>query len=150
MKNITTYYWKRIILLSLFFYAAQSFAQNGKLYKGTIGNTLKITFYIENTTTGTYADPIIGAYKYDNQKEYFLLNGYQNHDGNISMVEMATANFSGTFLGTLLKNQLTGKWVSADHKKVLNFDLIEIAATKEQLALFKKNIKQKTDQFSAY
>lgn len=96
----------------------QTFGQTGKLYKGTINNTIKITLYLQGLDEGTNADPIIGTYKYDNKKNYILLNGYRNNDGNISLVELSTANFSGTFLGTLAKNCIVGKWISANQKKI--------------------------------
>ena len=133
-----------LLLLTIF---TQTFAQTGKLYKGTINNTIKITFYLEGLEEGTNADPIIGTYKYDNKKNYILLNGYRNNEGNISLVELSTANFSGTFLGTLTKNRIAGNWVSANQKKKYTFELTEIAATKEQINNFQKAIMEKGNEF---
>jgi len=112
---------KTILTLFLLITFTQIFGQTGKLYKGTINNTIKITLYLEGLDEGINADPIIGTYKYDNKKNYILLKGFRNNDGNISLVELSTANFSGTFLGTLTKNNIIGKWISANQKKELHF-----------------------------
>lgn len=135
------------LLLAAF---TQVYAQNGKLYKGTINNTLKITLYLEGVDEGTNADPIIGTYKYENKKDYILLNGFRNNDGNISLVELSTANFSGTFLGTIDKKNIAGKWISANQQKNYAFELTEITATKEQIANFQKAITEKGDEFRNY
>ena len=128
----------------------QVYAQKGKLYKGTINNTLKITLYLEGVEEGTNADPIIGTYKYDNKKDYILLNGYRNNDGNISLVELSTANFSRTFLGSIDKKNISGKWISANQQKNYAFELTEINATKEQIANFQKAITEKGNEFRNY
>jgi len=142
MKTIFT-----LLLLTIF---TKTFGQTGKLYKGTINNTIKITLYLQGLDEGTNADPIIGTYKYDNKKNYILLNGYRNNDGNISLVELSTANFSGTFLGTLAKNCIVGKWISANHKKNYTFELTEIVATTEQINNFRKAITEKVNEFRNY
>jgi len=141
---------KTIFTLLLLTVITQIFGQTGKLYKGTISNTIKITLYLQGLDEGTNADPIIGTYKYDNKKDYILINGYRNNDGNISLVELATANFSGTFLGTLIENRIVGKWISANQKKNYTFELIEIVATKEQLNNFQKAITEKGNEFRNY
>ncbi|MFC3160791.1 hypothetical protein SAMN05443633_105138 [Chryseobacterium arachidis] len=142
MRTICT-----LLMLSIF---SQTFAQSTRLYKGTINNTFKITLYLQGLDEGTHADPIIGSYKYDSMKDYILLNGYRNNDGNISLVEMSSANFTGTFLGTIDKQRIVGKWVSADQKKTYVFDLKEIALSREQLNNFQKAIKDKADEFRNY
>jgi len=142
MKTIFT-----LLLLTIF---TQVFGQKGKLYKGTINNAIKITLYLQGLDEGTNADPISGTYKYDNKKDYILINGYRNKDGNISLVELSTANFSGTFLGTLTKNRIVGKWISANQKKNYTFELIEIVATKEQINNFQKAITEKGNEFRNY
>lgn len=141
---------KTIFTLLLLAIVTQSFGQTGKLYKGTISNTIKISLYLQGLDEGTNADPIIGTYKYDNKKDYILLNGYRNNAGNISLVELSTANFSGTFLGTLFKNRIVGKWISANQKKSYTFELTEIVATKEQLNNFQKAITEKGNEFRNY
>ncbi|QDW24372.1 hypothetical protein FFJ24_005865 [Pedobacter sp. KBS0701] len=128
----------------------QTFAQRGKLFKGTLNNSVKISLYLQGLEDGTYADPILGAYKYDNQKDYILLNGYKNKDGNIVLVEQATVNFSGIFLGTLNKKQIKGKWIAANQKKAFLFDVIETTATKEQLIKFQGAIEVKANEFRNY
>ena len=114
-----------ILLLIIF---TPIFAQTGKLYKGTINSTIKITLYLEGLDEGKYADQIIGSYKYDNKEEYFLLNGFRNNDGNIILIELATANFSGFFFG----------------------ELIEFVATKKQLNDFHRSITEKGKEFRNY
>lgn len=136
-----------LLLLTIF---TQVFGQKGKLYKGTINNTIKITLYLERLDEGINADPIIGTYKYDNKKNYILLNGFRNNDGNISLVELSTANFSGTFLGTLTENRIFGKWISANQKKNYTFELTEIVATKEQINNFQNAITEKGNEFRNY
>ena len=136
-----------LLLLTIF---TQVFRQKGKLYKGTINNTIKITLYLERLDEGINADPIIGTYKYDNKKNYILLNGFRNNDGNISLVELSTANFSGTFLGTLTENRILGKWISANQKKNYTFELTEIVATKEQINNFQNAITEKGNEFRNY
>ncbi|MDY3319906.1 hypothetical protein PG637_10910 [Riemerella anatipestifer] len=128
----------------------QTFGQTGKLYKGTINNTIKITLYLRGLDEGINADPIIGTYKYDNKKNYILLNGYRNNDGNISLVEFSTANFSGTFLGTLSENRIVGKWISANQKKNYAFELTEVVAKKEQLNNFQNAITEKGNELRNY
>ena len=142
MKKIFT-----ILLVILF---TPLFAQTGKLYKGTINNTIKISLYLEGLDEGTNADQIIGSYKYDNKKEYFLLNGFRNNDGNIILVELPTANFSGIFFVNLIENKISGKWISANQKKNFNFNLYEIVATKKQLNDFQKAITVKGNEFRNY
>ncbi|QDW24861.1 hypothetical protein [Pedobacter sp. KBS0701] len=141
---------KTILTLFLLITFTQIFGQTGKLYKGTINNTIKITLYLEGLDEGINADPIIGTYKYDNKKNYILLKGFRNNDGNISLVELSTANFSGTFLGTLTKNNIIGKWISANQKKNYIFELTEIVATKEQINNFQKAIVEKGNEFRNY
>ena len=141
---------KTILTLLLLITFTQIFGQTGKLYKGTINNTIKITLYLQGSDEGIHADPIIGAYKYDNKENYILLNGFRNNDGNISLVELSTANFSGTFLGTLTKNSIIGKWISANQKKNYIFELTEIVATKEQINNFQKAITEKGNEFRNY
>lgn len=136
-----------LLLLTIF---TQTFGQTGKLYKGTINNSIKITLYLQGLDEGTNADPIIGVYKYDNKKNYILLNGYRNNDGNISLVELSSVNFSGTILGTLTDNRIIGKWISANQKKNYTLELTEIVATKEQLNNFKNAITNKENEFRNY
>ncbi|MCH5597474.1 hypothetical protein [Niabella ginsengisoli] len=93
-KQITM---RTLFIIFLLAAATQTYAQNQRLYKGTINGTLKVTLYLEGLDEGTNADRILGAYIYENQNEYILLNGYRNKDGNIVLVEQATANFSGVF-----------------------------------------------------
>ena len=139
-----------ILTILLLIFTIQTFGQTGKLYKGTINNNIKITLYLQGLDEGTNADPIIGIYKYDNKKNYILLNGYRNNDGNISLVELSTANFSGTFLGTITKNCIVGKWISANQKKNYSFELKEIVATTEQINNFQKAITEKGNEFRNY
>ncbi len=128
----------------------KTFAQTSRLYKGTINNKIKITLYLEGLDEGINADPVIGSYKYDNNKDYILLNGYRNNEGNISLVELSSVNFTGTFLGTLNKKRIIGKWISANQKKTYAFDLTEIVSTKEQLSNFKKAVTDKASEFRNY
>ncbi|MDY3319564.1 hypothetical protein PG637_09180 [Riemerella anatipestifer] len=141
---------KAIFTLFLLTIITQTFGQTGKLYKGTISNTIKITLYLQGLDEGTNADPIIGIYKYDNKKNYILLNGYRNNDGNISLVEFSTANFSGTFLGTLSKNRIVGKWISANQKKNYAFELTDVVVKKEQLNNFQNAITEKGNELRNY
>jgi len=141
---------KKIFTLLLLTIVTQTFGQSGKFYKGTINNNLKITLYLQGFDEGTNADPIVGAYKYDSKKDYILLNGYRNNDGNISLVELSTANFSGTFLGTLTKNSITGKWVSANQKVRYIFELTEVPATNVQSKNFQKAITEKRAEYTNY
>nr|WP_199157475.1 hypothetical protein [Pedobacter sp. ASV2] len=136
------------ILILIFFVKAN--AQTGKLFKGSLNKTTKISLYLQGLNDGTHADPILGAYKYDNQKDYILLNGYKNNNGNIVLVEHATVNFSGTFLGTLNKKQIKGKWISANQKKSFLFEVVETDATKEQLTKFQTAIEAKANEFRNY
>ncbi len=141
---------KTLLTLLFFVIAVPTFGQNGKLFKGTLNKTIKITFYLEGLDEGTNADPILGAYKYDNQKEYILLNGYINNDGNIVLVEQSTVNFSGVFLGNLNQEKIKGTWTSANQNKSFSFELTKTVATKEQLAKFKNAITDKIDEFRNY
>ena len=76
---------KAIFTLLLLTVITQTFGQTGKLYKGTINNTIKITLYLQGFDEGTNADPIIGTYKYDKKNDYILLNGFRNNERNISL-----------------------------------------------------------------
>ncbi|MFC4212960.1 hypothetical protein ACFOWA_17325 [Pedobacter lithocola] len=135
------------LLLTLY---TQTFAQTGNLYKGTINNKIKITLYLQGLNEGTNADQIIGVYKYDTNKDYILLNGYRNNNGNISFIELPNTNFTGTFLGTLTKNRIVGKWISANQTKQYPFELTEIVATKEQLNTFENGLVEKGKEFRNY
>ena len=141
---------KKIIFLFIFVNFALLTAQNKKLYQGTINNTTKITLYLTGLEEGTYADALIGSYQYDHKKDYLLLNGFRNKSGHLSLVELSNANFTGTFLGTMTKNKITGKWISADLKKTYNFELVEITANKNQLKEFDDAILEKGNQFRNY
>lgn len=88
---------RTLIILLVFGLTSRGFAQTGKLFRGTLNST-KITLYLEGLDEGTNADPIVGAYNYENRKGYLLLNGYRDADGNIILVEQDTPNFSGIFL----------------------------------------------------
>lgn len=141
---------KTIFSLLLLIIFVQISAQTGKLYKGTINGNIKITLYLEGLDEGIYADQISGSYKYDNKKNYILLNGYRNNDGNISLTEFSTPNFTGTFLGTLTENIIVGKWISADLKRTYTFNLTEIVPTKDQLNDFQKAIRDISNDFTKY
>lgn len=136
-----------IIFLCL---ATSAFSQTGKMFKGTINSTNKVTLYLQDLEQGTNADRILGVYKYDNQQQYILLNGYVNNKGNIVLVEQASPNFSGVFLGTLKAKEMHGKWISADQAKQYPFQLQEIKVTQSQKELFDKAIAKKGNEFSSY
>jgi hypothetical protein len=127
-----------------------TFGQTGKLFKGTINHKIKITFYLEGLNEGTNADPVIGSYQYDKGKGYILLNGHKNNDGDISLIELSSVNFTGTFLGTFKKNKITGRWISANQKEDYPFDLTEVVADHAQLSDFKKAISNKASEFRNY
>ncbi|WP_293789883.1 hypothetical protein [uncultured Pedobacter sp.] len=127
-----------------------TFAQTGKLYRGSINQKIKITLYLEGLNEGTNADPIIGSYKYDKGKGYILLNGHRNNGGDVSLVELPSVNFTGTFLGTLKKNKITGRWISANQKENYLFELTEVAANQAQLSDFKNAILNKASEFRSY
>ena len=71
---------KTIFTLLLLTILTQTFGQTGKLYKGTINNTIKITLYLQGLDEGTNADPIIGTYKYDNKKNYIWVKNKKPAD----------------------------------------------------------------------
>lgn len=127
-----------------------TFAQTAKLYKGTINYKIKITFYLDGLDEGTNADPVTGSYKYDKGNGYILLNGHKNNSGNISLVELSSANFTGTFLGTLKKGKITGRWISANQKENYPFELTQVVATQVQLTEFKNAIMNKASEFRNY
>ncbi|MGN7986080.1 hypothetical protein ACTJKC_02005 [Pedobacter sp. 22226] len=127
-----------------------TFAQSGKLYKGTINHKIKITFYLEGLSEGTNADPVTGSYRYDKGKGYILLNGHKNNVGDLSLVEMSSVNFTGTFLGTLKKNKITGRWISANQKEDYTFELTEVVAAQAQLSGFRNAIIDKASEFRSY
>ncbi|TCD12119.1 hypothetical protein EZ449_03625 [Pedobacter frigidisoli] len=130
-------------------FAIPAFSQTGKLFKGTINNS-KITLYLQGMDEGTHVDKILGGYKYDSQRQYILLNGYANNKGNIVLVEQASPNFSGVFLGAITGSQIKGKWLSADQTKNYPFQLQVIKATQSQKELFDKAIIKKANEFSGY
>ncbi|WP_313376761.1 hypothetical protein [Chishuiella sp.] len=139
-------------LIFIFFYISSIpiFGQTGKSYKGTINNSTPITFYVEGINEGTYADQIIGIYKYDNKEDYFLLNGYRNNRGDIVLIEQKTVNFSGIFFGKLFKNKITGRWISSNQKEDYNFDIHEVILSKKQIIELKNAITKKTNEFNNY
>lgn len=125
-------------------------AQTGKLYRGTINKSIKVTLYLQGLDEGTNADPIVGSYKYDNKNSYLLLNGYKNSKGNVVLVEQGSPNFSGVFLGTLLGKIFKGRWVSDDHKKSYSFELVEAVMSSEHAKKFNEAIESKAAQFRNY
>lgn len=136
-----------MLLFTLF---TNAFGQNEKLYKGTMGKSIKITFYLQGLDEGINADPIVGAYKYDNKKDYILITGFRNNKGNVSLTEFATVNFSGNFLGTMNRNTIVGKWISADQKTSYPFELVQTEAKKEQIEKFKQAMNVKATEFRNY
>ena len=65
---------KQSVVLILFaFLTLNGIAQQAKIYEGVINKTIKITMYLQGLDEGTNADPIVGAYKYNNKKSYLLL-----------------------------------------------------------------------------
>lgn len=146
-------YLKLISIIFAFLSAMVSsltFAQTGKLYRGTINYNIKITFYLESLNVGTNADQILGSYKYDKAKRYILLNGYKNDTDDISLVEFSSVNFTGTFLGTLKNKHIRGRWVSANQKVNYPFELTEVAANQAQISDFKSAIMNKASEFRSY
>jgi hypothetical protein len=141
---------RTIVTLLLLAFAMQSYGQNGKLFKGTINGSIKVTLYLQGLEEGVNADPLLGAYKYDHRKDFILLNGYHNNDGNVVLVEQFTVNFSGVFMGTINKKTLKGRWISADQKKTYPFELVEMKATKEQVASFQNAMDVKAQTFRNY
>jgi len=140
---------RTLIILLVFGLTSRGFAQTGKLFRGTLNST-KITVYLEGLDVGTNADPIVGAYRYENRKGYLLLNGYRNADGNIILVEQDTPNFSGIFFGSLSDNQISGKWTSADQKFSYPFKIRALTAKDSDLHQFQAAMAAKAQQFIAY
>ncbi len=141
---------RTLIILLVFGLVSQTYAQTGKLFKGTLNNSIKITLYLQGLEDGTNADPIIGAYKYDDQKKYLLLNGYRNTDGNIILVEHATPNFSGVFFGLMSGNQISGKWTSANQMSSYAFKIVAVIPKEGQLTQFQSAIASKAKEFRKY
>jgi hypothetical protein len=129
---------------------SQSFGQTGKLYKGTINHSIKVSLYLQNLGEGTNADRVLGIYQYQGQSSYILLNGYRNDKCNLVLVEQAGPNFSGVFLGTLTKSAFNGKWLSADDKKNYPVELLEAPLSKEQDDMFRHAIEERAKAFRAY
>ena len=141
----------RTLLTSLFtVFLLQVSAQTGKLYRGTINKSVKVTLYLEGLDNGTNADPIVGSYKYDTKSSYLLLNGYRNNNGNVVLVEHGSANFTGVFLGAFQRKKFLGKWLSDDGKKQYPFELAEVAESGNQIGKFKEAIEVKAAQFRDY
>lgn len=140
----------KIITILLLTITTTVSAQVGKMFKGTINKSLKITLYLQGINQGTNADPILGIYKCDHQKDFILLNGYRNDKGNVVLVEQSSANFSGVFLGTLRNKLFKGEWSAADLKVRHPFTLTEISVTPEERSRFQKAIEDKGAEFRAY
>jgi len=141
---------RTLIILLVFGLTSKTLAQTGKVFKGTLNNSIKITLYLQDLEKGTNADPVIGAYKYDNQKGYLLLNGYRNTGGNIILIEQSTPNFSGIFFGLLSVNQISGKWTSANQMLSYPFKIVAIRADKAQIKQFQDAITNKANEFRNY
>jgi len=139
-----------LIIIFLLGLTSKAFSQTGKLFVGTLNNSIKITLYLQELDEGTNADAIIGAYKYNDKNGYLLLNGYRNTNGNIILVEQATPNFSGIFFGLLSGNQISGKWTSANQMSSYPFKITMTKAKNEQLKLFQDAIAVKAQEFRNY
>lgn len=141
----------RIVLFFLLLSSSISaFSQDKRMYAGTLNGNLKITLYLEGLETGTHADAILGAYQYAGKTNFLLLNGYFNNAGNVCLTELATPNFSGVFLGTLVKNRLAGFWTSADGKKRYPFALVQVEALPAEITRFEKGMEAISEEFSSY
>ncbi len=138
-----------LLLLALTF-SGTTFAQDRRLYAGTINGNLKITLYLEGLETGTHADAVNGAYQYAGKTNFLLLNGYANNAGNICLTEMATPNFSGVFLGTIVKNRITGFWTSANGKNRYPFALVQVKAIPAEMTRFEEAMKKTGAEFHSY
>ncbi|WP_025146448.1 hypothetical protein [Pedobacter jeongneungensis] len=141
---------RTLIIMFFLGLSVPTFAQTGKLFKGTLNNSVKITLYLQGLEEGTNADRVVGAYKYNDQKGYLLLNGYRNEKGDIILVEQATPNFSGVFFGSLSGNQILGRWSSADQKISYRFKLYGITTTHEQQQQFQDAVASKAQEFGSY
>lgn len=127
-----------------------TYAQMGKIYRGTINYKIKITLYLEGMDEGTNADPITASYKYDAGKGYILLNGHKNNNGNISLVELSSVNFTGTFVGTVKGAEITGRWISADQKIEYHFKLTESPSDQAQINRFRNETVNKASNLRTY
>jgi hypothetical protein len=141
---------RTLLTLLLSITLSQVFGQTGKLYRGTINKSIKITLYLEGLDKGSNADPIVGSYKYDHKSAFLLLNGYRNNEGSVVLVEQGSANFSGVFLGNFNGKSFVGSWLSADRKKNYPFELTEVALSLEQAKKFSEAIEVKAAQFRSY
>ncbi len=138
-----------LLLLALTF-SGTAFAQDKRLYAGTVNGNLKITLYLEGLESGTHADAILGAYQYAGKKDFLFLNGYANNAGNICLTEMATPNFSDVFLGTIVKNRIAGFWTSADGKNRYPFTLVQVEALPAEMTRFEEAIEKIGVEFRSY
>ncbi len=137
MKNYLTI---SLVLFSVFLSAQTLISQD--FYKGTIGDNLKVSFYLkieENGCPTTYASAM---YKYDSNKDdnWLLLNSTMNYEkGNYTLVEIHN---TGTLILQKSGNKMIGIWVSPDGKKQLPVQLQKVDTTPKDL----KYLEEKLDQ----
>ena len=141
---------RTLLLLIVLPFSIYASAQDKRIYAGTVNGNLEITLYLEGLETGTHADAILGAYQYAGKKNFLLLNGYFNNAGNVCLTELATPNFSGVFLGTLVKNKFAGFWTSADGKTRYPFALVQMEALPAEIARFAEAIEKIGAEFHSY
>ncbi len=141
---------RALFFLLALFSSSAVLAQEERLFAGTINEKLKITMYLEGLESGTYADALSGAYKYEDKEGFLLLNGYVNKEGAVCLTEFATPNFSGVFLGRLAQKHIEGTWISADQKMQYPFQLMQVPAVPAEIARFKKGRKAIVQEFQSY
>lgn len=110
-----------LIFLPIMGFAQEIISQ--ELYKGTIGNDLKIQFYLKIEENGCPNIHASAIYKYENNKNdnWILLHSTMNYEkGRYTFVEVRN---TGILLLEKKGNSLNGLWISSDGTKQLSVKL---------------------------
>lgn len=142
---------KKILLIFMLCMVKASFAQrivSQELYKGTISDGLKISFYLKIEEDGCPRTVVSAIYRYDSNKQdnwILLETTFSEQKQQYTFVEHYN---TGLLLLNRADNQLKGLWISADGKKQLPVHLKKVKTGKEKIEKLEDTLEK--EQYNAY
>jgi hypothetical protein len=136
---------KLYINILLIFFPIMGFAQeiiSQELFKGTIGNDLKIQFYLKIEEDGCPNIHASAIYKYDNNPNdnWILLNTTMNYDkGRYTFVEVQN---TGILLLEKKGKSFNGTWISPDGSKQLPIKMEKQTTSSKQIEYLEDKLEE--------
>src|SRR5690606_2075587 len=129
-----------LIFLPIMGFAQEIISQ--ELFKGTIGNDLKIQFYLKIEEDGCPNIHASAIYKYDNNPNdnWILLNTTMNYDkGKYTFVEVQN---NGILLLEKKGKSFNGTWISPDGSKQLLIKLEKQTTSSKQIEYLEDKLEE--------